>query len=137
MRLVRESSSIPRLLVFPLLCLALFGLLWLRWRPDLILGLAHCPLKDGTGVPCPTCGGTHAAAALAAGHLSAAWAANPLVVVVGIGFAAWAMWAVLATILPRMRVTLALSPGEHKAARILAALCLLSAWAWQIVRTVP
>jgi Protein of unknown function (DUF2752) len=38
-----------------------------------------CPLREVTGVPCPFCGGTTAATALADGRLSDALAANPFV----------------------------------------------------------
>jgi hypothetical protein len=38
-----------------------------------------CPLRAVTGVPCPFCGGTTAATALADGRLSDALAANPFV----------------------------------------------------------
>jgi hypothetical protein len=38
-----------------------------------------CPLRRVTGIPCPFCGGTTAATALADGRLSDALAANPVV----------------------------------------------------------
>ena len=38
-----------------------------------------CPLRAVTGVPCPFCGGTTSATALADGRLSDALAANPFV----------------------------------------------------------
>ena len=38
-----------------------------------------CPLRAVTGVPCPFCGGTTSATALAQGHLADALAANPFV----------------------------------------------------------
>ena len=38
-----------------------------------------CPLREVTGVPCPFCGGTTAATALADGRLAEAVAANPFV----------------------------------------------------------
>ena len=137
MRLIRETSSITRLLVFPLMALAGFGFFWLRWRPGMVQHLSHCPLKDGTGIPCPTCGGTHAAAALAAGHIPAALVANPLVVLVGTAFLLWAVWALAATIIPSFRYTLELTSLEKRAARILAALVLLLTWAWQLRILLP
>ena len=136
MRLVPENSSIPRLLVFPFLALAGFGFFWLRRSPDLVLHLSHCPLKDRTGLPCPTCGGTHAAAALAAGDLPTALAANPLVTLFGVGFLIWVIWALSATVAPPLRRSLHVTSGEKRAARILAALLLLLAWAWQIFSTI-
>jgi hypothetical protein len=40
-----------------------------------------CPLRALTGIPCPLCGTTTAATALASGDLGAALAANPFVLV--------------------------------------------------------
>ena len=48
---------------------------------------AFCPLRSLTGVPCPFCGMTTAATALAAGRLEAALEANPFVLLLA-GFAA-------------------------------------------------
>jgi hypothetical protein len=45
-----------------------------------------CPFRALTGIPCPTCGTTHAAVALLHGHLTAALAANPLATVAGVVF---------------------------------------------------
>jgi len=50
MHLVREKSSLPRLLVFPFGLVALLGLALVRFQPGLVLRLAHCPLRDMTGV---------------------------------------------------------------------------------------
>lgn len=129
-----ESSPFPRLLVWPLLAVAAFALLWLRWQPGLVARAAHCPLKDATGIPCPTCGGTHAAIALARLDIAAAWAANPLIVLAAAGFVVWSVWAIIATFAPRWRVGPVLGPGEKKAARILAALLIVLGWGWQFYR---
>jgi len=43
--------------------------------------LLPCPLRTLTGIPCPLCGMTTAATALASGDLGAAMAANPFVLV--------------------------------------------------------
>ncbi|MFQ5669206.1 MAG: DUF2752 domain-containing protein [Acidobacteriota bacterium] len=64
-----------------------------------------CVLKAVTGVPCPTCGGTRAALALAGGHPLAALGWNPLV---GAGLMALALyvpyaWLVTAGRLPPLR----------------------------------
>ncbi len=135
MRMNHESSSISRLLVFPLLTIAGFGFYWLRWHPEKVLGLAHCPMKDLTGIPCPTCGATHASAALASGNFSDALTANPLIVLVGGLFIIWAVWALLGTFVPVLRLEFELNSREKKATRILVALLLLLAWAWQLAMT--
>ena len=133
MRLIPERSPLPRLLVLPLAALAAFAILWLRWRPEFVLSLARCPLKDATGLPCPTCGSTSAAAALAAGNLTAAWSANPLAVALAAGFVISAAAALAATAIPSMWRTLVLTRGEKRAAGFLATLVLLVVWVWRIV----
>lgn len=50
---------------------------------------ALCPLRQATGLPCPTCGGTRAALAAARGDLPAAFRLNPLVMVAACGVALW------------------------------------------------
>lgn len=133
MRLTRERSPLPRLLVFPLIALGAFVFFWLRWRPDFVRAAAHCPLKDLTGIPCPTCGATSAAIALAAGDPRAAWSANPLLLVLVAGFLLWAGMSVAATLIPGLRFSLQPAPREKRAAGFLAALVLLAAWIGQIV----
>jgi hypothetical protein len=134
LKLVPERSPVARLLAWPLLLAALGGLLLLRLYPDLVLGLTHCPLRDITGVPCPTCGGTHSAAGLAAGRWVEAMRTNPVVVVGGLVFGVWAFYSMAATLIPGLRRGLELSGREKKAARYLAAFLFVFAWLWQIAR---
>ncbi|MCP4574262.1 MAG: DUF2752 domain-containing protein [bacterium] len=86
-----------------------------------------------TGLACPTCGGTHAAAALAAGDLAGAWQANPAVPLGAIFLAGWILWAMGAALVPAWRVGLELGPGERKAARWGTALLLVALWVRQVV----
>ena len=67
-----ERFGIPEW--FALLGLASF--LAARFLPVLHTGLA-CPFRAVTGLPCATCGMTHAFVALAAGRLGDALAASP------------------------------------------------------------
>ena len=134
MRLVPEKSPLPRLLVFPFGILAVFGLAIVRFKPDLVLHLAHCPLRDMTGVPCPTCGGTHTAVALAHGRWTDAFAANPLVAAGLVVFGIWLLTGVLATVAPQLRRDLVFTSREKKTARILAVLFILAAWIREIFR---
>jgi len=134
MRLVPEKSPLPRLLVFPFGILAVFGLAIVRFKPELVLQLAHCPLRDMTGVPCPTCGGTHTAVALAHGRLADAFAANPLVAVGLVVFGIWLLTGVLTTVAPGLRRDLVLTSSEKRTARILAVLIILGAWIREIFR---
>jgi len=132
MRLVPEKSSLPRLLVFPFGLVALLGLTLVRFRTELVMRLAHCPLRDLTGVPCPTCGGTHAAVALAEGRWADAVAANPLVALGLVIFALWLLIGLLATVIPGLRRHLALTDREKKTARILAVVLLVAGWLNQL-----
>jgi hypothetical protein len=134
MHLVPEKSPLPRLLVFPFGILAVFGLALVKFKPDLVLRLAHCPLRDMTGVPCPTCGGTHAAVALANGHMVEAFAANPLVAFGLIGFGVWLLSGLIMTVVPHLRRDPVFTSGEKRTARILAVLLILAAWVWEIFR---
>ena len=43
-----------------------------------------CPFRVVTGWLCPFCGGTHLVASLLHGDIAGAWAANPLVMILGI-----------------------------------------------------
>ena len=57
-----------------------------------------CPLREITGIPCPTCYGTRAALALMAGDWREALRLNPLVSSAGLGILAYVPWS-LATVL--------------------------------------
>jgi hypothetical protein len=132
MRLVPEKSPFPRLLVFPFGLVALLGTAAVWFRPDLVLGLAHCPLRDATGIPCPTCGGTHAAVALVRGNWLAAWKANPVVALGLVGFGLWLLTGLAATAIPRLRRDLEWTSREKTTARILAVVLLVAAWLYQL-----
>jgi len=68
--------------------------LWLAIVPL----LRPCPFRSLTGIPCPTCGTTRAAAAFFDGDLLAALAANPLAAAMGLLFVVGAplatLWAI-------------------------------------------
>lgn len=130
MRLVEEVSPLPRLLIFGFFPLFAGALLLAHLAPDLILRVAHCPLRETTGVPCPTCGGTLAATRLARGQWLGALAANPLVIMLGAGYLLSAAYAGAATLVPRWRRSLQLTPTEKKTARWLAVLLLGLNWFW-------
>jgi len=133
-RLIKEQSPLPRLLALPLLILMAGALIAARLFPELVFGLAHCPMRDITGVPCPTCGGTHSAVSLAAGRWTDALLANPVTLLAMGLLVIWAVYGLGATVIPRWRRSLYLSAGEKKAARIGAAVLFVMAWLWQIAR---
>lgn len=132
MRLEPETSPLPRLLAFPFGLLAVLGLAAVWFKPGLVLRLAHCPLRDLTGMPCPTCGGTHATLALAEGRWGDAIAANPLVTVGLVLFGIWLMIGLLATVAPGLRRRIVWSAREKKTARFLAVFLFLATWIWEI-----
>ena len=132
MRLEAERSPFPRLLVFPLLMMAAMFTTLARVNADLLLRSAHCALRDGLHVPCPTCGGTLAAIRLAEGRPLAALAANPLITVLAFVGGLWCLWAVLATFRPGWRRSLALSHGAVVACRWAAGALLAANWAYEV-----
>jgi hypothetical protein len=58
---------------------AVCGVLALALAPELLSLIPGCLWKAATGWPCPTCGATRAAGAMAMGHPMEALAWNPLV----------------------------------------------------------
>jgi len=125
---VPEESPVLRLLLFSFFPLLAGGLILAHLVPDTLIVIAHCPLREATGVPCPTCGSTLAATGLASGHWGAALRANPLVVVLGGLYILAAVYAGLATVLPRWRRSLQLSAREKRTARWLAVSVILVNW---------
>ena len=89
-----------------------------------------CPFRAITGIPCPTCGATHAAVALLHGHVAVAMAANPLAVFAGVIFVAGGLiapvWAALELPAPQLPSPLP----------VWTRFCMLAAlaanWAWVI-----
>ena len=99
-RVARDPRAVPFPLVFGavgILCAALAAILLSLPQAMSPISL-RCPFLALTGLPCPTCRGTRAMAALAGGELSRALWLNPLVAMtaLGIGAAAaaslWRRW---------------------------------------------
>jgi hypothetical protein len=127
-----KPGSIPERLALSGLALVPVAVAWPRLHAATGLTLI-CPLRAVTGVPCPFCGGTTAAVALAAGDLGGALAANPLVPVLAL--AMLVMTVVMAARLGgRLAPSRPLGPaGTRLAVTVTALMCLLS-WAWQVHR---
>jgi hypothetical protein len=87
-----------------------------------------CIFRRLAGVPCPTCGGTRAAAALARGDAFGAVAQNPLVTV---GLVLLALWLGGRLLLGR---TVSLKPAERRLALVLALALLAGNWAYVVMR---
>ena len=103
--------------------------LWLAVAP----GLPACTFRNLTGIPCPTCGSTHAAVAFLHGQLAGALAANPLVALLGLTFVAGGLaapvWAAVRAPLPSVAGRLPLW-WRAGAVAVLAA-----NWAYVILRS--
>ena len=132
-RLVAERSPFPRLLVFPLLTMAAMFVTLAHVNADLLLRSAHCALRDGLKIPCPTCGGTLAAIRLSEGRPLAALAANPLLTLVAVGGLAWSLYAVIATFRPGWRRSLQLDRAGVRALRWAIVVLLAANWAYEIL----
>jgi len=133
MKLVPERTALPRTLAVSYLALAIAGAgILLFWR-ETIVRWAHCPLRDMTGLPCPTCGGTHAAIALVDLRLGDALAANPLVVVGAISLLVWGLWGLLAFFAPPLRRDLVLTPREKVILRVTAITAFAATWFYEIL----
>ncbi len=111
--------------------IALLSFLVARFVP--VLGLPFvCPLKGLAGIPCATCGMTHAFVHLAHGDVGLAAAASPL----GALLAALA-WSYAALDLARAALGAPLpvpSPRVLRAATAAGIALLLVNWAWLVVR---
>jgi hypothetical protein len=110
------------------------GVVLLRLAGELLGRRFVCPLRVVTGLPCPGCGGTHAALALAAGDLPRALAANPLVTLGLLAWAAWGLFALLATIAPHLRGRPVLGRHERLAVRLLAVTAVAAQWGWMLAQ---
>jgi hypothetical protein len=132
---VRDPRAVPFPLVFGavgILCAAAAAIL--LSLPEAMLPIPlRCPFLALTGLPCPTCRGTRALAALAGGNLSRALRLNPLVATTALGAGAaaaaslWRRW----THRPALRCTL--SRPEEIALRASVATALALNWIYLIL----
>jgi Protein of unknown function (DUF2752) len=94
--------------------------------------LPACPFRSLTGIPCPTCGTTHAAVALLHADLPGALAANPLLACALLVFFAGGALAPLWTLARAPIPTLPSPLPRWLRAAIVAAL--LANWAWVVIQ---
>jgi hypothetical protein len=102
-----------------------------RFLPLLDIHL-ECPFRLITGLPCASCGMTHAFVALSRGELAAAWSASPL----GAGLAGGA-WLYALLDLGRIALGLPWPSLPQRAWRAMAVAALSAAafnWAWMLFR---
>ena len=92
-----------------------------------------CPLRRFTGVPCPLCGMTTAAAALADGDLGASLAANPFLVVLAGGTLAMTALMV-ARLAGRAAPARRWSPRADRAVTLVVTVAMAVSWVVQLNR---
>ena len=113
--------------------IAALSFLAARFLPVLQLGWT-CPLRAWAGLPCATCGMTHAFVALAHGEVAAAFAASPLGALLAGG-----AWLYAALDLLRAAAGAPWPDLGERAWRWLATAAVASVvvnWAWLLARTV-
>ena len=111
--------------------MAALSFLAARFLPVLAIPYA-CPMKAIAGVPCATCGMTHAFVRLAHGDVRLALAASPLGAILAGG-----AWLLAAADLVRLALGAPLpAPGERtiRLAAALGVAALLSNWAYLVFR---
>jgi hypothetical protein len=102
-----------------------------RFVPVLALPY-RCPLRALAGIPCATCGMTHAFVALAHGEVARAFAASPLGALLAAGGWLYAV-ADLARVAAGAPLP-AVGPRALRAAAALGVAAVLANWAWLLVR---
>lgn len=111
--------------------IALISFLAARFLP--VLGIPYvCPLRGLAGIPCATCGMTHAFVHLAHGEVARALAASPLGALLAAG--AW-LYALADAVRVAAGAPLPVpSQQALRAATALGIVALLANWAWLLVR---
>ena len=134
MKVRPERDSLPRLLAFVYAPAGLVA--WWLIEHQIVIDPTRvaCPLLKHTGIACPTCGGTRAGLALGRLDPVTAFAENPLISLLLIMLGVWFVYAVLATLLPRLRVTVRFSTGERHVLRMMALGIVMSSWVYEIIR---
>lgn len=99
------------------------------------LSVLSCPLRAATGIPCLSCGATHAFHFVARLHPLEAVAANPLAALAAALLAAHCLWTLLRLGgLPYAPQAPALSPVAARALRLGIVALLAANWAFVLVR---
>jgi hypothetical protein len=94
--------------------------------------VAFCVFKGLTGLPCPTCGSTRAAARLFGLDPAGALAMNPFTTLVAVVIAAWAVADLL--LIPRGRaLRVGVSPSLGRALRIAAFVAFFANWMYLLL----
>jgi hypothetical protein len=125
----RETRRFGHAEVFA--AIAILSFLVARYVPVLAFPFT-CPLRGLAGIPCATCGMTHAFVHLAHGEVGLAIAASPLGALLAAG-----AWAYALADLARLAIGAPFPEPTPRALRAAAGLgiaALLANWAWLLVR---
>ncbi|MCI0568065.1 MAG: DUF2752 domain-containing protein [Acidobacteria bacterium] len=135
-RVTRDPQAVPFPLVFgalAILCTVAAAIL-VRIPGAWLLTPLRCPFLALTGLPCPTCGGTRAFAALAGGNLWRALLLNPLVTVTVVGILAAAAGSLWRRLTRRFALRFSLNRREEFALRGALATAAALHWTFLILR---
>ncbi len=92
-----------------------------------------CIFKALTGLPCPTCGTTHALVSMGRGDLFASFRANPLAAFLLLLSVAVFLVGIVFRLSTHTRISLVLTGREERIARITAILLVLANWSYLII----
>jgi hypothetical protein len=122
----REERQLAWLWGVTAVCSLLLRSVWLELAPL----VPPCPFRAITGIPCPTCGTTHAALALLNGRFAKALAFNPLATVAGVAFV---LGGLVAPVWATLRLPVPEVPNPLPTwMRIAIVAVLLAGWAYLI-----
>ncbi|HOX86192.1 MAG TPA: DUF2752 domain-containing protein [bacterium] len=99
-------AAIPGLAVLTV-CLA--GFILLRFFPGVLRAMPPCLFRQQFGIPCPSCGATHAATHLSRFALKPAFLANPFFAILFVVLGLWGV-ASLTTLISGRTLVLNISP---------------------------
>lgn len=126
---------------------SVIGYGWVYWNlkfdtPELAASMPDvCLLRRVAGIPCPSCGSTHAVMQLFRGHFLAAWLANPLGYVLALGMLLLPIWALLDLATKRQTLTTGYKFLESTIKRrwvaIPLVLLIAANWAWNLLKYAP
>jgi hypothetical protein len=133
--IIRREYSVPERLALLGLGAAAVAMVYPAWRGATGLGLLPCPLRTLTGIPCPVCGMTTAAVALAAGDAEGAGAANPFIFVL-VAITAITLPLVAVRSVGALSPPMPWSPAARRRTRQLAGVLAIASWVWQVHRFV-
>jgi hypothetical protein len=111
----------------------IFGLFGVRAMRDFLPLMPPCIFRRLTGIPCLTCGGTHCASALSQLDMTAAFLANPLIMISLVALVLFSLMQ-LSGMLLKKRLQITLSPFEKQGIRIFAIFLVAANWVYLIIK---